>query len=271
MVLVGDVGDRTQVQPRARPTPSPTPAPAPGWVLDRTLLVCWLSPIGFKWNPVGGGLGLKPGSGKASAISLQARDRGSREFLPPGATGPAGIWSVAGLGGRCALDFARMGVTLPCALDLARMGSPYQPLASVVCPRSRDPSDGLGAQVTAAALRRGPRQGLGVGEGRQGPLQAGAVRTPAPHRPWGVVKWGRFPSGARRSAGARWGAQECSFQGPFWFPRQPHPVPGSQAEPPAQLHECDLDTDPLGDAGEPPRGASGSGGSRGHHTLAFRT
>lgn len=42
-------------------------------------------------------------------------------------------------------------------------------------PRSRDPADGLGAQAAARALRRGPRQGLALGQGRRRQRQAGQV------------------------------------------------------------------------------------------------
>lgn len=41
--------------------------------------------------------------------------------------------------------------------------------------RSRDPADGLGAQTAPRALRRGPRQGLALGEGRRRQRQAGQV------------------------------------------------------------------------------------------------
>lgn len=153
---------------------------------------------------------------------------------------------------------------------LRAWGSPHQPLASVVCPRSRDPSNGLGAQVTAATLRRGPRQGLGVGEGRQGPLQAGAVRTPTPHRPWGGVKWGRFPSGARRIAGARGGVRRNAHS---------KALSGSLAslilslEAKLSLLHSYMNVTwiriPSETRVSPPRGANGSGGSRGPHTLAF--
>lgn len=128
---------------------------------------------------------------------------------------------------------------------------------------SRDPPDGFGAQAAASALCRGPREGLGVGEGRQRQRPAGPV-SPSPCPSPNALKGGRGPvswhggpcssrgswrahgRGACGRARARWGA----FHSVFFF-HQPDPVARSQAEPSAQLHECDVDPDPLGDPGEP--------------------
>lgn len=127
-------------------------------------------------------------------------------------------------------------------------GCPATP-RSVFC-SSRDPADGLGAQAAAAALRGGPGKGLGVGQGRQRQRAAGAV-SPALRPP--PVPDPPLPPACPRAS------PDCTAGSRSRFTRrlpslQPDPVAGGQAEPAAQLHERDVDPDPLGDAGEPGAG-----------------